>query len=134
MTPAPANIQLPSNLRAAGLLLDPEHAHMAGELLRRVKNDTAISTLATWRRSLERLPFLVLAGELHKPRGAVIGGLAQDWTNAKALFCMASQRFDELAQARGRDFSAAWFMFLVEDRRQQIAEIAADAQQPAGSA
>lgn len=126
--------KLPANLAATGLLLDPEHVGDVREVIRRTKNEQAISLLAAWRRSLDRLPFAVLAGDLHRAKGGIVGGLAPDWPAAMMLFRSSTLRLDELAATRGSDFSSAWLLLVNEERQHEIQALAARSQTTTGSA
>ena len=124
--------RLPSDLRFSGVLLDAEHMDAADTLARSTTSESALSAIALWRKHSERLPYLVVAGELHRPSGRVVGGLASTWTQATGLFALAMARFCEISETEGVDFSSAWLLFVTDERAKQVRSMMADAQQVAG--
>jgi len=133
----PAEFQaqrFPSDTRLCGLILDAEHLDAADSLAQSTKSESALAAISLWRKYLSRFPFLVVAGELHRPHGRIVGGLAGTWTDALALFGRAMARFHEIAEVSGVDFSSAWMPFLTDERQREVRSLIAEAQQCAGSA
>jgi len=132
-TPPALQVQrLPSDLRFSGVLLDAEHLEAADSLARSTASESALSAIALWRKHSERLPYLVVAGELHRPSGRVVGGLAGTWRQATGLFALSMARFCEISEAEGVDFSSGWLLFVTDERAQEVRSLMAEAQQVAG--
>lgn len=118
---------------AHGLMLDAEHADLAGKLLHRVKNDDAIALLSRWRRSRGEWPFCVVCGDLRRQGAGIVGGMAKDWPAARELFALASARLDEAAK-QGGSFITCWELLLDEERCAQVLEWIAQHQVCEGTA
>ncbi len=126
-------VRLPANLGMVGLVVDRDNEKLVGPLIQRVKSRAAVGLLAAWRRMPE-FPFLVLAGELHRERAGVVGGMARTREDALALFRLATERLDEIAAHSGVGFTSAWLLLVREDFRRDFDAASAAAQQTAGSA
>jgi len=130
----------PSDSRFVGLLLDAEHVGAVDELIGLTKSAQAVELVRYWRghldrksEAVQRFPFIVLGGELHRKAGRITGGLAAEWHSALSLFSFVMQRFNEIAEVGSVDFSSAWMMFLTEPRQQQVKALIAEAQECGGS-
>jgi hypothetical protein len=127
-------LRLPSNLRMAAIVADSAHVHLAPELIRLTHSEEAVALLALWKRRIEDTPYLIVAGEMHKPRGGIVGGLAQDWQHALTLFRLTKSRLDDVASAGGGNFTSAWVFLLDAERVQEVQAIIAQTQSVEGRA
>lgn len=101
-----------------GLVMDRTFGD-SENLARHIRNASARTLFDAFRKT-ESMQFLVLAGQLHREKGGVFGGLASGWSQAKALFAMAGLRCDELAAAGGESFTSQWFLCCSDARRDEI--------------
>lgn len=132
--PAVGLTQFPSNLRCSGLIAHAEHVEAVQRMVARMPNETAAAMLRLWSGCLGRMPYAVIGGRLHAAGGYVVGGLARDWEQARALFSFAMLRFGEVAEAQGEDFSSAWLMCIDPERTREIQMMIALAQETGGNA
>lgn len=128
------NVQVPSNIRMFGFILDREHIDVAGEILRTPGNRNAdmLGTLSLWRRR-EEFAFVVIAGRIDKKSGA-IGGLADDWEKAKLVYAYTHKRLDEIGAGSMDGFTSLWLGFLTDERRAEWEALSASLQETVGSA
>ena len=110
----------PSNLRTIGVLVDLDDLGAAADLIRLVKNEQGLSSIAEWRRSCHQAPYLLVVGELHRPHGGIFGGVCRSWADAQNLFRLAAQRLGALARDGARDFSSCWMLLLNDQRRRDV--------------
>jgi len=134
-SPAGSRAQrFPSDLRASGLIAHAENADAVERLIPGIPNLNAMMLLRLWQRSLDRFPFAVIGGRMHRADGYVVGGLASDWQQSVALFSLAMGRFSEIAEQQGEDFSSAWFLCVSPERVREVEALIAEHQQVAGHA
>lgn len=127
-------VRIPNDTLMSGYIVDAEHVSIVGTLVRHTKSEQGIGMLANWRRVLDRMPFVVLAGRMERRNAGVVGGWAASWELAMELVRFVSIRFDGIAAANGQDFSTVWFAMLSPEREVQLAALLAQIQRVEGSA
>jgi hypothetical protein len=125
-----AGTRWPRDTAVVGIIIDAEHVEHVATIIRSTINEDACALLAMWRRQIGRFPFCVFAGQLHRRRAGLVGGLAADWQEALNLHAYARARFDSIA-AQVTSFSSAWGLHLTDERRDAVLAITA-ATQPVG--
>jgi hypothetical protein len=79
-----------------------------------------------WLKS-RQFGFVVLAGQLERPDGGIVGGLADTWSAALQLFRLTADRLDEAAEERSQPFTSRWYLYLNPERQAQMAHVLPDA-------
>ena len=125
--------RLPPNTRAIGIFVDSDHVGKVPRIIQHTNNEEACRLLSLWRREVCRFPFFVLAGQLGRHDGGIVGGLAADWQEALYLHAYARARLDYIA-ARGASFLSVWGLLLSDERRDAVLAIVAATQSVGGHA
>ena len=120
----------PNNVRAVVVILDKSDTNVIPEIIRRTKNEQALSGIAAWRRS--DLKYALIAGALSDRKSGALVALSGNTEHLKKALKYAFYRLEELAAT---DYMSVWMLLVADDDVQnELRGLLASLQTTVGSA